>query len=144
RYGRARAAARCGRPPRRNGAASSSRAAAAGPGARAAPGAPAAGRRGPGPCRPPASAPPDRGSARPWPRAPRRTAWSELLRRVEDLGDMAADLDLAPHPAHHPVLVDEEGAAVDAHVFAAVHAFLDPYAVFLADLAGGVGGQGEG
>src|SRR5438067_7196326 len=56
---------------------------------------------------------------------------------------MPGHLDLVPDVAHDAVLVDQEGAAVDAHIFAAVHALLDPDAVFLAHLAVRVGGKDE-
>src|SRR2546427_5780898 len=56
---------------------------------------------------------------------------------------MTRHLDLVPGAAHHAVLVYEEGAAVDAHVFAAIHALLDPHAVGLAYLAVLVGGEDE-
>src|SRR3546814_13244947 len=42
------------------------------------------------------------------------------------------------------LLVDEDGGAVDAHVFAPIHALLDPGPVGLADLALQVGGEREG
>src|SRR5436190_2833549 len=74
----------------------------------------------------------------------RGPARSQRLERRLDVGDVAADLDLAPHLTDHAVLVDQEGGAVDAHVLAAVQALLDPGTVLLADLAVFVGHQGEG
>src|SRR5580700_195525 len=56
---------------------------------------------------------------------------------------MARHPDLVPGAAYHAVLVDQKGAAVDAHVFAAVHALLDPHAIALAHLAVLVGGENE-
>jgi len=41
------------------------------------------------------------------------------------------------------VLVDQEGAAVDAHVFAAIHALFDPHAIFLGHFARAVRGEDE-
>src|SRR5215207_3842053 len=68
---------------------------------------------------------------------------SETLHRFQDFRDVAWHLYLAPGTAHGAVLVDQEGAAVDAHVFAAVHAFLDPDAVILGHLALGIRGEDE-
>src|SRR5437016_388367 len=59
----------------------------------------------------------------------------ERLRRFQHFGDMAGHLDLVPGAAHDAVLVDQEGAAVDAHVSAAIHALLDPDAAALGHLA---------
>src|SRR5579863_10395498 len=44
---------------------------------------------------------------------------------------MAADPDFAPDPRDRPLGVDQRRRALDAHIFAAVHAFLLPYAVGL-------------
>src|SRR5262249_8458095 len=68
----------------------------------------------------------------------------ERLRRFEHLVDMAGHLDLVPDVADDALLVDQEGGPLDAHIFAAIHALLDPGAVGLADLAVLVGGKGEG
>src|SRR5258708_15752503 len=57
---------------------------------------------------------------------------------------MAADLDLGPEAADDALVVDQHGRALDAHVFAAIHALLHPDAVFLADLPALVRGEGEG
>src|SRR5262249_17530812 len=62
------------------------------------------------------------------------------LRRGEDLVHMARHLDLAPDVADDAFFVDQEGGALDAHVFAAIHALLHPGAIGLADLALLVGG----
>src|SRR5580698_736891 len=40
--------------------------------------------------------------------------------------DVARHLHLAPHPGDHPVLADQVGGAVDAHVLAAIHALFHP------------------
>src|SRR5262249_40362728 len=50
----------------------------------------------------------------------------------------------APDVSAYALLVDEEGRALDPHVLAAIHALLDPGAIGLADLALGIGGEGEG
>src|SRR5262249_22271819 len=71
------------------------------------------------------------------------TVKSERLHRLQDLGDMARHLDLVPDVAHNAVLVDQKGAAVDPHVFAAIHAFFDPDPITLGHLAGRVGSQGK-
>src|SRR5260221_10178882 len=68
---------------------------------------------------------------------------SERFRGSEHFADMAVDLDLGPEAADHAFLVDQHGGALDSHVFAAVHALLDPDAVFLADLAALIGGEDE-
>ena len=60
---------------------------------------------------------------------------SKPLRGAQHLLDMARNLDLAPDAADLAFLVDEEGGAVDAHVFAPVQALFDPRPVLLADLA---------
>src|SRR6185369_202782 len=57
---------------------------------------------------------------------------------------MARSLDLVPDVADDALLVDQEGRALDAHVFAPIHALLDPGAIGLGDLAFLVGGEGEG
>src|ERR1700731_3163874 len=66
------------------------------------------------------------------------------LHRFQYFGDMAGHLDLVPDAAYHAILVDQEGAAVDAHVFAAIHALFDPDAVALGYLAVRVGSEDEG
>src|SRR6187549_3543015 len=68
---------------------------------------------------------------------------SEGLDRFQYLRDMARNLDLAPGAAHDAVPVNQKRAAVNAHVLAAVHAFLDPDPVMFGDLAGSVGGENE-
>src|SRR5262245_61480377 len=55
-----------------------------------------------------------------------------LLQRpghLQHVGDVAGHLHLAPDAADHALAVDQEGGALHAHVFAAVHALLDPGAV---------------
>src|SRR5258708_6793176 len=64
----------------------------------------------------------------------------ERFRRFQHLGDMAGHLDLMPHASHHALLVDQKGASVDAHVFAAIHALFDPHPVALRHLAVSAGG----
>src|SRR3984893_17941733 len=56
---------------------------------------------------------------------------------------MARHPDLVPPTADGARSVDQKGGALDAHIFAAVHAFLDPHAVFLARVPAGVGGENE-
>src|SRR5215472_7093118 len=56
---------------------------------------------------------------------------------------MAWHPDLAPDAAHGPGAIDQKGGALDAHVFAAVHALLHPHAVFLADIRTGVRAEDE-
>src|SRR5271155_1038205 len=56
---------------------------------------------------------------------------------------MAGHFDLVPDLAHHAVLVDQKGGALDPHVFAAIHALLDPHAIGFGHLAVGVGAQDE-
>src|SRR5205085_5085187 len=68
---------------------------------------------------------------------------SERLHGLQDFGDVARHLDLVPDLAHHAVLVDQEGGAFDPHVFAAIHAFLDPDAIAFGHLAVGVGAEDE-
>src|SRR5262245_47880092 len=86
-----------------------------------------------------------RSRARPWPaRTPRSfTTRSQRPRRLEHGVDVTRHLDFAPDAAHHALGVDQEGRALDPHVFAAVHALLDPGAVGLADRAVLVGGEAE-
>src|SRR3546814_769638 len=73
-----------------------------------------------------------------------RAVMLERLGRREYLLDVALHLHLAPGAAHHALLVDQEGGAVDAHVLAPVERLLHPGAIGLADLAALVGGEGEG
>src|SRR5215831_2569915 len=56
---------------------------------------------------------------------------------------MARHPDLVPHAADDAGSIDQKGGALDAHIFSAVHALLDPHAVFLAHIPAGVGGQDE-
>src|SRR5271169_507213 len=56
---------------------------------------------------------------------------------------MARHPDLMPDAAYGPRPVDQKGRAFDPHVFAPVHALLDPGAILLADLAADVGGEDE-
>src|ERR1700761_2267261 len=71
-------------------------------------------------------------------------ASAKRLGGLEDLGRMAGDRDLAPDPGDLAGLVDEEGAAIDPHVFLAVHGFLGPAPVALGHVAPLVGGEREG
>src|SRR3546814_15872258 len=48
---------------------------------------------------------------------------------------MPGNLNFAPNARDLSVGTDQEGCTIDAHVFAAVHAFFDPGAVGLADRA---------
>src|SRR5205823_541022 len=68
---------------------------------------------------------------------------SEGARRFQHLGDMSRHPDLAPSAADGPLLVDQERAALDAYILASVHAFLDPDAVFLADVRARIGRKNE-
>src|SRR5260221_4653065 len=70
--------------------------------------------------------------------------YSESARCLEDFGDMARYSYLSPRPTNNTFAIEQKGAALDAHVFASVHAFLDPDAVFLADVRAGVGGENKG
>jgi hypothetical protein len=56
---------------------------------------------------------------------------------------MAGHFDFAPDGAHDALLVDEESGAINPHVFAPVHALLDPGAVSLAHFALEIGGERE-
>src|SRR5882724_5447528 len=56
---------------------------------------------------------------------------------------MAWHPDLVPHTADNARSVDQKGGTLDAHIFAAVHALLNPHAVFLAHVPAGVGGENE-
>src|SRR5687767_12658640 len=95
---------------------------------------------------PPAAAsnrPPAPGRAPPCRRAPpptgsrtrlapgRSSRLRQLLHFLQNLVDMARHLHLAPDAADHALAVDQEGGALDAHIFAAIHALLDPHAVIL-------------
>src|SRR5579862_3295442 len=63
---------------------------------------------------------------------------------LHHLVGVAGDFHLVPDVLDLAFLVDEESGALDAHVFAAIHALLDPDAVFLGDLAFLVRGESEG
>ena len=67
----------------------------------------------------------------------------QLLHFLQHLVDMARHLHLAPDVPDHALAVDQEGRALDAHVFPAIHALLDPDAVILRHLAGLVRAEGE-
>lgn len=54
---------------------------------------------------------------------------------------MFFDIDLVEDLDYPALLVDEECLAVGAHIFLAVHRFLDPYAVFLDHLLVRIGDQ---
>src|SRR6516162_4066036 len=56
---------------------------------------------------------------------------------------MTGHPDLVPDSAYGPRSVDQKGGPLDAHVFAPIHALLDPGAVLLTDLAFAVGGEDE-
>src|SRR5688500_4104801 len=58
--------------------------------------------------------------------APAYAGELERLYRLEHLGGVTGHLDLAPRLHDPALLVDEEGRALHAHIFAAVHALLDP------------------
>src|SRR5690625_822260 len=62
----------------------------------------------------------------------------QLAQGGEHLLDMAGDLHLAPDAPQHAFAINQEGRAVDPHIFAAIHGFLDPGAIGLRRLAGGV------
>src|SRR5260370_13651807 len=74
----------------------------------------------------------------------RRLLRSEGAGRRKDGGDVAGHPDLAPSATHDAGCVDQKGAALDAHIFAAIHAFFDPGAVLLAHIGLGVGSEEEG
>src|SRR5262249_14143788 len=92
-----------------------------------------------------ASAPPPPGRRRPRPSACRATArlGSERLHRFQDLVDVTWHLHFAPEATNHTLPVDEECRAVHPHVFAAIHAFLDPDAILLGDRGVFIGGERE-
>src|SRR5581483_7459298 len=73
-----------------------------------------------------------------------RVQRSEGLHRFQHGGRVALGRNLAPFLPQHALGVEQEGAAVDAHVLAAVHALFDPGAEGLAQLAVLVGQQGVG
>ena len=50
----------------------------------------------------------------------------------------------SPRATNDTFSIEQKGAALDAHVFASIHALLDPDAVFLADIRAGVGGENKG
>src|SRR3954468_22873963 len=54
---------------------------------------------------------------------------------------MTRHLDLAPGAANDAAPVDQEGAAVNPDVLAAIHAFLNPNAITLGNLAGCIGSE---
>jgi len=62
---------------------------------------------------------------------PSLRAPSERLSRRQNLLRVAWDLYLTPDPRNAAVAVDEKGRAIDAEIFAAVHALFLPYAVSL-------------
>src|SRR5262245_42844211 len=57
---------------------------------------------------------------------------------------MAGYPDFVPYAADYTGDVNQKGGALDAHIFAAIHALLDPYAVFFAHLAADVRGEDKG
>lgn len=61
----------------------------------------------------------------------------------EDFVGVAGDFYPGPDFFDFAVFVDEKCRAVDAHVFAAIHAFLYPHAIAFADVALFIGGEGE-
>jgi hypothetical protein len=65
----------------------------------------------------------------------------QRFRGLQHLFGVARHLYLPPDLADHALAVDQKGAALDAHIFPAIHALLDPGAVGLADLALLVGGE---
>src|SRR5246127_1909234 len=56
---------------------------------------------------------------------------------------MARHPDFVPNAAHGALPVDQEGAALDAHILAAIHALFDPDAVFFADIGARIGSEDE-
>src|ERR1700691_2292038 len=60
-----------------------------------------------------------------------RPAGSERLRRRQDLVRMARHFHFAPDLGDAAVAVNEKGRALDAEIFAAVHALFLPYPVGL-------------
>src|SRR5262249_1995461 len=62
---------------------------------------------------------------------------------LQHVGDVAGHLHLVPDATDDALAVDEEGGALHAHVFAAVHALLDPGPVSFGRLAVGVAGERE-
>lgn len=54
---------------------------------------------------------------------------------------MAIDAYFAPDAADYAIAVDEERGALYAHIFLAIHAFFDPYAVIFAHGAIFIGGK---
>src|SRR5690606_30955011 len=71
----------------------------------------------------------------------RRAGRSELLRRREYVVDVALDADLSPGTGDAAVRADEEGRALDPHVFPSVHRLLDPAPIGLDGGLLGVGGE---
>src|SRR3546814_20148709 len=70
--------------------------------------------------------------------AERSSAWAVRLKRLrgfQNLLDMPGNLNFAPNARDLSVGTDQDGCTIDAHVFAAVHAFFDPGAVGFADRA---------
>src|SRR5665213_529160 len=62
-------------------------------------------------------------------------ASGDRLHRLQDFGGVPRYLDLSPDTSNDPFTVDEEGAALDAHVFSPVQALFDPRAVALHHIA---------
>src|SRR5208283_253380 len=58
-----------------------------------------------------------------------KTSRLQRLGGHEHLLGVAGDLHLAPHLGDPPVRTDQEGRAFDAHIFASIHALLDPDAI---------------
>src|SRR5262249_14698436 len=62
---------------------------------------------------------------------------------LQHLIDMPWDFHAAPFARDLSVLVDQEGRALDAHVFPSVKSFLLPHAIGLAGFAFWVGGEND-
>src|SRR4029079_1120119 len=77
-------------------------------------------------------------------RPKRAVALFQRFRRLQHRLDMARHFHLPPDPAKDAVPVDQEGGALDTHIFAAIHALLRPNPIGLAYLAVFVRREREG
>ena len=68
----------------------------------------------------------------------------QLPRSGQHLLGVARHLDLAPASRDASMPVDQEGRALDAHVFAPVHRLLDPHAIGRRHGLVGIGGEADG
>ncbi len=64
--------------------------------------------------------------------------------RVEQLADVPFDFDPAPGVSDYSLFIDDESAAVDAHVFLAVKFLLFQNTVLLAERSIGIGKKWKG